>query len=77
LQNLAEAMRRTRKLCAVMIDTIGRELTINRPTVNDKDGWPTFDKGITVNANDKVAAQPCLLINLDSFLVGGCTLNVC
>ena len=54
LSNLAEAMRKTRKLCAVVVDTIGRELTVNRPTVDEVDGWPKFDKGISVKAEDKV-----------------------
>ncbi len=45
---------KTRKLCAIMIDTIGREITINRPTVSDGAAWPTFDKGISVKADDKV-----------------------
>lgn len=47
-------MRKTRKLCAVVIDTIGRELIVNRPTVDEVDGWPKFDKGISVKAEDKV-----------------------
>ena len=54
LTNLTEAMLRTRKLCAIVIDTIGRELTVNRPTTDEEDGWPKFEKGITVKANDKV-----------------------
>ncbi|CAL8472137.1 g11679 [Coccomyxa elongata] len=54
LSNLGEAMRKTRKLCAVVIDTIGRELIVNRPTVDEVDGWPKFDKGISVKAEDKV-----------------------
>ncbi len=53
LANLAEAMKRTRKLCAVMIDSVGRELIINRPTTDDEDGWPTFEAGISVEANQK------------------------
>lgn len=54
-------MKKTRKLCAIMIDTIGRELTINRPTVSDHSGWPTFDKGISVKANDKVLLSSATL----------------
>jgi len=53
LANLAEAMKRTRKLCAVMVDSVGRELIINRPTQDDDDGWPTFEAGIAVEANQK------------------------
>ena len=58
LANLAEAMKRTRKLCAVMIDSVRRELIINRPTQDDEDGWPTFEAGIAVEANQK--ASPLL-----------------
>ena len=54
LANLAEAMKRTRKLCAIMVDSVGRELIINRPTQDDDDGWPTFEAGIAVEANQKV-----------------------
>ena len=57
LANLAEAMKRTRKLCAVMIDSVGRELIINRPTTDEEDGWPTFEAGISVEANQKAWAQ--------------------
>ncbi|EIE23527.1 pyruvate kinase [Coccomyxa subellipsoidea C-169] len=54
LSNLAEAMRKTRKLCAIVVDTIGRELIVNRPTTDEEDGWPKFEKGISVKANDTV-----------------------
>ena len=57
LANLAEAMKRTRKLCAVMIDSVGRELIINRPTTDEEDGWPTFEAGISVEANQKAWPQ--------------------
>ena len=30
LRNLQEAVKRARRLCAVMVDTLGRELTIRR-----------------------------------------------
>ena len=56
LANLGEAMKRTRKLCAVMVDTIGRELIVNRPTTDDQDGWPKFEKGLSVSLGDKVRA---------------------
>ena len=56
LANLAEAMKRTRKLCAVMVDSVGRELIINRPTQDDEDGWPTFEAGIAVEANQKASS---------------------
>ena len=66
LANLAEAMKRTRKLCAVMIDSVGRELIINRPTQDDEDGWPTFEAGIAVEANQKASS----LLHLDHRLYG-------
>ncbi len=40
LDNLMEAMKRTRKLCAIVIDTLGREVMIRRPFRIDPDGWP-------------------------------------
>lgn len=40
LQNLNEAMRRTRKLCAVMLDTTGREIMVMREHQIDEKGWP-------------------------------------
>ncbi|KAK9796683.1 hypothetical protein WJX73_008597 [Symbiochloris irregularis] len=43
LNNLTEAMRKTRKLCAVMVDTIGRELIINREARLDERGWPVHE----------------------------------
>ncbi|KAK9828408.1 hypothetical protein WJX81_005360 [Elliptochloris bilobata] len=54
LVNLGEAMRRTRKLCAVMVDVVGREIILNRPSKIDEDGWPRFENPISVKATDKV-----------------------
>lgn len=31
LSNLGEAMKKSRRLCGIMVDTVGRELTIRRP----------------------------------------------
>jgi hypothetical protein len=33
-------MTRTKKLCAVIIDTLGREVMVRRPCVFGTDGWP-------------------------------------
>lgn len=71
LANLGEAMKRTRKLCAVMIDTIGRELIINRPHTEEADGWPKFEAGISVNAGDKVPS-PCRASGSSSPLSQAC-----
>ncbi|KAK9824152.1 hypothetical protein WJX72_008125 [[Myrmecia] bisecta] len=54
LENLNEAMRRTRKLCAIMVDTVGRELIVNREATLDESGWPVHEGGITIQANSKV-----------------------
>lgn len=37
---LQVAMTRTKKLCAVIIDTLGREVMVRRPCVFGPDGWP-------------------------------------
>ena len=34
------AMSRTKKLCAVIVDTLGREVMVRRPCVFGTDGWP-------------------------------------
>lgn len=34
------AMTRTKKLCAVIVDTLGREVMVRRPCVFGPDGWP-------------------------------------
>jgi pyruvate kinase len=41
LDALQEAVRRTGRLCAVMLDTLGREVMVRRPFRIDPDGWPT------------------------------------
>lgn len=63
-------MRKTRKLCAVMVDTIGRELVINRENKLDERGWPVHEgQPIQVSAGDKVIytsvhrALICLLLS--------------
>ncbi|KAK9805287.1 hypothetical protein WJX72_011225 [[Myrmecia] bisecta] len=54
LENLHEAMLRTRKLCAVMLDTTGREIVIDRDTVPDENGWLEHTTDLTIEAQDKV-----------------------
>ena len=44
LKNLAAAMKATRRLCGVWIDTSGREIVIQRPTKIDSSGWVEIDK---------------------------------
>ncbi|KAL4856085.1 ATP-dependent DNA helicase PIF1 [Chlorella vulgaris] len=40
LQNLDEAMKQTRLLCSVWLDTTGREVMVRRPIQYDSQGWP-------------------------------------
>ena len=42
LRNLKEAVRRTRRLCAVVLDTFGRELVIRREYEVDEQVRPTY-----------------------------------
>lgn len=44
LKNLAEAMKATKKLCAVWVDTSGREIVVSRPTHVSDDGWLCLDQ---------------------------------
>ena len=54
LRNLNDAMRKTRKLCAVMLDTVGREITVKREVQIDEMGWPVHDGAMSVGAGQKV-----------------------
>ena len=54
LANLQKAMHKTRKLCAIMIDTIGRELLIDRESKLDANGWPIHQQVLSVKSGDKV-----------------------
>lgn len=48
LQNLAKAMFETKRLCAVMLDTLGREVFVRRDVEVGPDGWPKHGKEIEV-----------------------------
>eukprot|EP00887_Chlorella_sp_A99_P003611 scaffold7.g3611.t1 len=54
LQNLQEAMRRTRRLCAVMVDSLGRELMIKRKYGVDESGWPGIFEQLKISASQRV-----------------------
>lgn len=54
LSNLQKAMHKTRKLCAIMVDTIGREILINREAKLDARGWPVHQQVLSVKVNDRV-----------------------
>eukprot|EP00775_Hariotina_reticulata_P009310 gene9310-9475_t len=48
LQSLNTAMVNTRKLCAVVLETLGREILVRRPCVFDEDGWPAHPSPLTI-----------------------------
>ncbi|GAB4816028.1 hypothetical protein N2152v2_003074 [Parachlorella kessleri] len=54
LQLLAEAMKRTRRLCAVMLDVLGRDVLVRRKYEVDANGWPVFPEQITVKEGQQV-----------------------
>ena len=54
LRNLAKAMLRTRRLCAVMVDTQGREIFIRREYEIGEDGWPKHGKTVAVGMGDTI-----------------------
>jgi pyruvate kinase len=60
LQNLQEAMRRTKRLCAVMLDSLGREIMVRRAYGVDESGWPgIFDRlEIAAGARITMTADP-------------------
>ncbi|KAG2497916.1 hypothetical protein HYH03_004180 [Edaphochlamys debaryana] len=68
LRNLSAAMKRVRRMCAVMVDTLGRELLIKRPFKLGPDGWPLHDTPFKVTSGSPLTittrdlpATPALL----------------
>lgn len=43
-------MRRTKKLCAIILDTLGREMMVRRPCAIGEDGWPSHPKPMEISA---------------------------
>lgn len=54
MQNLQEAMRRTRRLCAVMLDSLGRELMVKRKYGVDENGWPGIFDQLRVESGQRI-----------------------
>eukprot|EP00879_Flechtneria_rotunda_P010736 GHRR01011218.1.p1 GENE.GHRR01011218.1~~GHRR01011218.1.p1 ORF type:complete len:534 (+),score=126.26 GHRR01011218.1:418-2019(+) len=54
LQALNEAMTNTKKLCAITLDTLGREMMVRRPCVFGEDGWPLHPDPVEVQAGQIV-----------------------
>eukprot|EP00891_Asterochloris_glomerata_P008068 jgi/Astpho2/8068/e_gw1.00120.16.1_t len=76
LRNLEQAVRRTRRLCAVLVDTLGRELMIRRTYTLSEDGWPVHEQGFAIKKGAEVtvttsptaqASSSCLPITYPNF----------
>ncbi|GIL98791.1 hypothetical protein Vretimale_3980, partial [Volvox reticuliferus] len=69
LMNLNTAMKKVRRMCAVMVDTLGREMLIRRPYRLGPDGWPLHDhpykmragSTVTITTRNDMEAGPTLL----------------
>ncbi|KAK9866972.1 hypothetical protein WJX84_008720 [Apatococcus fuscideae] len=48
LRNLQKAVRKTRRLCAIIVDTLGRELFVRRSYNLDPTGWPAHDNPLHI-----------------------------
>lgn len=58
LQNLQAAMKISHRLCAIMLDTAGREICVRRPFKIGEDGWPYHDHPISIKEGQKVCICP-------------------
>jgi hypothetical protein len=47
-------MRRTKRLCAVMLDCLGRELMIKRKYGVDENGWPGIFEQLRIEKGQRV-----------------------
>jgi hypothetical protein len=54
LRNLAKAMLKTRKLCSVMIDTLGREVYVCREFKLGEDNWPKHGSEVQVKTGGQI-----------------------
>mmetsp|Transcript_1706 Transcript_1706/g.4345 ORF Transcript_1706/g.4345 Transcript_1706/m.4345 type:complete len:674 (+) Transcript_1706:198-2219(+) len=73
LRMLMEACKRTKRLCGVMVDTLGREIYVKRKFELDENGWPFsgeamhFQKGeiLTLTTRDTEAEHNLLPITYE------------
>lgn len=54
LRNLQRAIRKTRRLCAIIIDTLGREMFVRRSYRLDETGWPAHDQPIVISQGQQI-----------------------
>eukprot|EP01023_Acetabularia_acetabulum_P024048 TRINITY_DN232_c0_g1_i6.p1 TRINITY_DN232_c0_g1~~TRINITY_DN232_c0_g1_i6.p1 ORF type:complete len:455 (-),score=72.50 TRINITY_DN232_c0_g1_i6:805-2169(-) len=76
LRNLQEAMKQTLKICAICLDTMGREVIVKRPFEIDENGWPyhvetySYNKGdqvVLTTRSDAISTNNLLAVNYDKF----------
>eukprot|EP00884_Botryococcus_braunii_P014743 jgi/Botrbrau1/2326/Bobra.39_1s0015.1 len=76
LKNLKKAMEATGRICAVVVDTFGRELTVRREQYLNETGWPELRGSFEVPAGGEVilttdpdaqASATCLPITYKHF----------
>eukprot|EP00882_Tetradesmus_deserticola_P000941 GHRQ01001021.1.p1 GENE.GHRQ01001021.1~~GHRQ01001021.1.p1 ORF type:complete len:630 (+),score=269.85 GHRQ01001021.1:216-2105(+) len=56
---LNQAMVNTKKLCAVILDTLGREIMVRRPCEFCPDGWPAHPDPVDVAAGQTITLTTC------------------
>ncbi|CAD7699862.1 unnamed protein product [Ostreobium quekettii] len=54
LENLQVAMKNSRRLCAIVLDTLGREVFVKRPFKIGEDGWPYHGHPISIKAKQTI-----------------------
>mmetsp|Transcript_32734 Transcript_32734/g.92845 ORF Transcript_32734/g.92845 Transcript_32734/m.92845 type:complete len:644 (-) Transcript_32734:207-2138(-) len=54
LRNLVEACRLTKRLCAIMVDTLGREIYVKRVFELDASGWPVSREVLKFVKGDRI-----------------------
>lgn len=54
LQNLQRARQRQKRMAAVMIDTLGREMMIKRAYTFDEQGWPSHTEALHLRAGQQL-----------------------
>lgn len=53
------AMVNTKRLCAVILDSLGREIMVRRPCEVGPDGWPAHPDPMEITAGQQVRALTC------------------
>ncbi|MEW5314599.1 MAG: hypothetical protein WDW38_006082 [Sanguina aurantia] len=76
LDNLQSAMKKSRRLCATVVDTLGREVMVRRQVKLGDDGWPMHEETFNITSGQTVvlttrkdvdAANDLLPVTYDKF----------